>query len=1276
MFLATDQMGLLYTRFGDELRDIQNGIKGSSLRDFFDIIPVPTVKITDLTELLAAYKPVILHLSGHGSRSEGILFRDEDEEESIKAVRAEDLAYIIGRLKDNLRVVFLNVCYTQHHAEAIVELVDYAIAMKGEMKDKPARVFSGFFYKLLGYGRSVKEAFELAKKQIELKGLGGSDLPVLFVRKGVNASRAFIDQRADHLQYSREMKPDAVLQELGNQFVAQLRIAGHFQDIEQSQQAIYLDHNLYVHRVKTEIALIRQTEQFADSTMLQGKWVSIIGDAGHGKSSLLWYLYDSLKSDERLHIVPFLAQLEGDWSKIAETVLKVSQASNDAHKLVVIIDTLDIMVGMDDPSLAAMLNSLRSAGCLLITSSRRQEAERLFRLTPSDTRVELRRYTDLEAGQAIRNYIDLAFPKSGMRERQRQFDKIWGLVEQQRDARELDLEPLILRMLFEAYVPEPIPPDINTQQVYKKFWDERVLLDRVVKDDVNERFARRRMCLLIARQIAFGGERSGKLSIDLLCKVWEAEQSSQFPYSTLEGLVSTGVLQWTEGAGAIQFFHQTFFEYTAAYDLISSEDLIIERRVQTLLSDVADFDFFHAPILKQFAIQSFETNYDRWQRVIKGLYEINNELAAQMALEIVGKIPDDEYLVGLCKKWIDENGDKLQNVICETVRHFPRSKTTIALDLLAPYLNSKRAKAIYSLCTDTFSKDEPGQIYEFLRHRLPQVKDANDDEKYHYREALCAAIQYGALDALDVILELFPHLKPGQQAGVLSRIGKIITKDAAARFADFLRQIVGLIPQVKQKNRSEVWDSFLSATESLHRASRTTGKSLARWLLNAEYWKKNHITALYTGMIIGPSVSDPIMVSQSLSALASDDHYSRLLNTGILSNLPARFSASVMDSILSVEKSIYGEESKFSSLFTVVSHLKKIEPGKILQFLGEWPWLDTGVGTPLRSIMEYLSVADPAATKKWLFEKLTSIQGPVNDKLFSAFTILANVNIHVFEMAEIQHLYDTALASSKAIKERFAGMVGSIAIIEPELAAKIFSRMLAKEDKDCQLAAISSLAYCLDARPEFALDQGRAVLQKALATRIGLLHAYIIAFKNLPQQYGVSLLRCFDELFTETILIRLSDDKTFGELLTVLKIFAKSNPRLAFDLSRRIPIVHKSVAGGIASLYDQVSEHTSDRALLFDVLEGVTTVIKFNQVRMKNALSRMLPRLNQKLGGRYVVEMILRVYKQITDEQALLTFIEAALRIPSWTEEDTKTLLQDRNLPSSVLSLLSRKLKG
>jgi hypothetical protein len=1265
LILAADHFELIYARFGDEMREIKNRIRSSSYSERFDIISEVSVKITDPIKLLMAFKPDILHFIGHSTPSEGIILGDEDERKDPKPLGAKDLADILTILKDNIRIVFLSVCHTKRHAEAIIELVDYAIGMDGKISDKSARAFAGYFYEALGYGRSVEEAFELARKQLKMRGLGGSNVPRLLVREKTGV------EQADHQPLSHGIKPDAMLQGLGSQFVAQLRIAGHFQDTEQSQHAIYLDRNLYVHRVSTETAILLQADRFAQSVKPQGKWVSVIGDAGHGKSSLLWYIYGSLKEQERLRIVPFLAQLEGHWSKIEETALKLKSSSDDSRQLVIIIDTLDILVGIDDPSLAAMLNSLRSAGCLLITSSRRQEAERLFRITTSDVRVELKRYDDLEAEQAIRNYIDVAYPESSIRAKERQFDKVWGLIEQQRDARELDLEPLILRMLFEAYVPKDIPPDINTQQVYKNFWNERVLLDRVVKDS-NERFTRKRLCLLIARQIAFGGGHSEKLSVDLLCKVWEAEQSAKFPHSTLEGLVSTGVLQWAEGASTVRFFHQTFFEYTAAYDLLSSAESVIDDRVKTLLRDVAEFNFFRAPILKQFVIQAFESGQERGQRVMSGLREVNNELAAQMALEIVGKVSGTDYLVMLCKKWIEENSDKLQGVICETVRHYPRGKTDIALSLLEPYLSGPKAGVIYSLCAETFAKDEPQMVCEFLSRRLPQIEGAGDDEKTRYREAVSSALQYGASDALAILLALFPHLKPGQQAGLLYKVAEVTSESNAASIVIFLKNIIGLVPQVRKAKQAEVWDGILKVAVMLHKESPGDGKELSRWMVGEGQWKRDQTTAMYTGMIVGPTVSDPLIVYQSLSSVASDDHYVRLLNTGILSNLHASFSCDLIEQILSLEKALYKDEARIGSLFNIVAALNSVEPAKILQFLGEWPWMETGVGTPLRRIVEYLAQADSVATKKWLFKQLASTEGPIGDKLFSSFNILSQVNINVFEVAELRQVYNIAFTSSKAIRERFSGTVGSIALIDRKLAGKIFSRVFSKEVKDCQVAAISSLVYCLDACPEFALDQGRRVLKKALATQnLGLLHSYLIVFKSLPTRHAVFLLQALDDLFTKRVLESLRDDKTFGELLAILRIFAEANPRLVFDLSKRIPLTSKAVAGGLAGLYDQVSKYSDEKPLLLEVLKSVDKVSKFSQVRMGNALNRLLPRLDHKLGGKKVVEMVLQVYKKITDEQALKTFIEAALRVPSWTEEDTGTLLQDPGLLGSVRSLLS-----
>jgi hypothetical protein len=95
-----------------------------------------------------------------------------------------------------------------------------------------------------------------------------------------------------------------------------------------------------------------------------------------------------------------------------------------------------------------------------------------------------------------------------------------------------------------------------------------------------------------------------------------------------------------------------------------------------------------------------------------------------------------------------------------------------------------------------------------------------------------------------------------------------------------------------------------------------------------------------------------------------------------------------------------------------------------------------------------------------------------------------------------------------------------------------------------------------------------------------------------------------------------------------LKTTAEADPDLSFRVSQRIPIVDKGIAGGLAALYDNVSEHTDDPELLGCLLQAVATVSVYNQVRIGNALSHILPRLGQKIGSAPVIEMVMSVYKK------------------------------------------------
>ena len=1272
LLLTTDSLDQFYMRSGEEHRIIENRVYAGSHRDQFEVVVRPAMKMSDLIEELLRYDPQVVHLIADGRAGEGILL--EDDRAEARAVGAQEMADLIRRPNGKIRLLFLSVCHTQEHARVISQDIDYVIGMRGEAEEETALALARHFYQALAYGKTVEDAFNIAINQLKAGKYTGADVPVLSINPGVNTSRPLFDLSLEPLE-AVEPDPDSVLHDLGVRFASQLSIVGHLQSAQRSQQAIYLDSGLYVHRKPEEATLLRHVEQFARADTPRGEWVCVIGNAGHGKSSFLWYIYESLKGHPHLKVIPFLAQLEGHWSRIETTALSLHRSLAGRAKVIVIIDTLDILVGVADHALAAMLNSLRAAGCLLITTSRRQEAERLFSIMPSDHQIELKRFNDDEAQQAIGNFVNLGYYWLSTEARQRQIDNIWGILDQQRNVRELDLEPLILRMIFEAYIPDRIPRDVNTLQVYKRFWSKRVLLDHIVKT-ADERFTREKFCRLIARQIGFGGGHSDKLSVDLLERQWKALWPDPFSHTALEGLVSTGVLQWADGVSTIRFFHQTFFEYAVAYDLLLSEEPVIEQGVRMLLADVANYGLFRAPILKQFAIQAFEHGGQRGREVLQGLREINNEMAAQMALEITGKLPENDFSVDLCREWIETHGAKLQNVICETVKHYPSNKAAIALSLLEPYLEGPKAKVIYSICAETFAKDAPAQVCEFLSRFLAKAIKADDDEQKHYKEALCAALQYGAVEAFDILIELFPHLKPGQQVGLLSNIAEITTIANAEHTAAFLKQVGQLMPEVKRDKQPEVWDGVLQVACRLHEVSPATGSEFGRWLIGAGQWKQNQTAAMYTGMIIGPTVSDPLVVHQSLAAIASKDHFIRLLNTGLLSYVPECFSASLMDQILSLEKEPYGDEAQVGSLFSVVSSLKAIEPANILRFLGEWPWQKMGVGTPLRLIIEYLAIAGPAATKVWLFEQLDEREGPPSPKLFSAFSILLQASLQVFTPAEARHLYEIAFASSKTIRQIFAGATGSIANLDMPLAEEIFARVFTSEGKDCQVVAVKSLANCLQAHSEFVLNQAGRVLRTAMSTHeLGILHDYLIIMKQLPRRHAALLLECLSHWFTRETLHQLSDNKTLGELLIILKIFAGTDPRSVFEFSKRLPLLNKGVAGGLASVYDQISKHTKEEALLLELLDSVAEVSKFDQVRMWKALRSTLRQLDQKLGGRKVVEAVLRTYKHIEDERSLKTFIDSALLVPSWTEEDTMTLLKDPDLPDSVRGLLASRTK-
>lgn len=186
LLLAANPVDTAALRLDEELRHITRSIRAAEHRDAIRIVPWFAARPDDLVQGLLEHRPQVLHFSGHGSRAGEIRFVGDDGRS--RAVGPEALRRVLGVLRDDVRVVVLNACHSAAQAAVISEQVDVTIGMGRAVGDRAAIAFAGAFYRALGFGRPVQDAFELGVATLVLEGIPGADVPQLITRAGAPAS--------------------------------------------------------------------------------------------------------------------------------------------------------------------------------------------------------------------------------------------------------------------------------------------------------------------------------------------------------------------------------------------------------------------------------------------------------------------------------------------------------------------------------------------------------------------------------------------------------------------------------------------------------------------------------------------------------------------------------------------------------------------------------------------------------------------------------------------------------------------------------------------------------------------------------------------------------------------------------------------------------------------------------------------------------------------------------------------------------------------------------
>jgi CHAT domain-containing protein len=185
LFVSANPTGTTPLRLDEEVREIEAKIRAAEHRDSLELITKWAVRPDDLLQALNQHRPHIVHFSGHGSSTAQLVLLDRQR--NAKPVSKEALVNLFATMRGNIRLVVLNACYSRPQAEAITEQIDCAIGMNCAIGDESAITFAASFYRAIGFGDSVRAAFNQGKAALMLEDLPEENTPELLVRQGVAA---------------------------------------------------------------------------------------------------------------------------------------------------------------------------------------------------------------------------------------------------------------------------------------------------------------------------------------------------------------------------------------------------------------------------------------------------------------------------------------------------------------------------------------------------------------------------------------------------------------------------------------------------------------------------------------------------------------------------------------------------------------------------------------------------------------------------------------------------------------------------------------------------------------------------------------------------------------------------------------------------------------------------------------------------------------------------------------------------------------------------------
>ncbi|MFH7594394.1 ATP-binding protein [Streptomyces racemochromogenes] len=454
------------------------------------------------------------------------------------------------------------------------------------------------------------------------------------------------------------------------------------------QDMLLLDHgsadappvslrDVYVRR-GTEERLARVLQQQA-LTGSPGQPVQVVlGEAGTGKSSLLWYLADLL--DGRRAAAPLAGTRTGPPSdelragaELRPVLLRAEQllTPGEGEQLldsferslqtgrIALLDTADLLLHAADGRsvLRRAVAFCQERGVPLALTCRTRDSAALHDLlgrTPSDVVFhtgDFRSGEELE--RALSTYCLHYLPAATPAARAKAVADLLEAAVRGLPIREVVARPLTLRMLFEVYAPQSPAPEIDAAGLYERYWERRVREDgrhgaagHAVPESPDLSWPAQTLARLMLHD--------GAVALPVADAVGRMaganpEAGDGDPLEQLTQLDRRSVVAGTaDRRSSVHFFHQTLFEYAAGRCLVRLAAEKKQSYYGALGRHLAAHpdDFLRAVVAEQALVQGMRASgrvRDDAEKLLAELLGSEDVDLQVIAVRACALLPDDLY---------------------------------------------------------------------------------------------------------------------------------------------------------------------------------------------------------------------------------------------------------------------------------------------------------------------------------------------------------------------------------------------------------------------------------------------------------------------------------------------------------------------------------------------------------------------------------------------------------------------------------------------------------